>query len=169
MLITSCKTDKTKNELNWDYLEITFYNGWTGGSTVRINKDLTLKKCFYRIISEVDSCLCFVDTLSEESYNKINLMIDSLKESQVDSIYEVHCRDCEGIYLRVKYPDKALQISIIGYEEFDNQITRLAKYIYNIPISRNHRDSPEIFETTKFMIPPPIDIKQKFIPPSQYE
>lgn len=164
ILIYSCKSKLQQNKLGCDYLEITHDNGWTGGSTIFINKDLTYKKCFYRIISTVDSCNCFKDTLSNTYYKQVNLMIDSLKNSSIDSIYNGNCQDCGGFIIKIKYPNRTIKTKIIGKHKFNNEITNFAKFISDIPISRDHSDSCKIFETTKHLIPSPMNFNSKFIP-----
>ncbi len=126
ILISSCKNSNYKKELNCDYIEISYDNGWTGGTAIKINKDLTYKKCYYHIISDVDSCSCFVDNLAAGEYlDRINKMIDSLKNSKIDSIYDANCQDCGAYIIRIKYPDKMIKTMIIGTHRFDTRISSL--------------------------------------------
>jgi hypothetical protein len=169
ILISSCKSNQQHKKLDCDYIEITYDNGWTGGSTMRINKDLTYKKCFYHIISSIDNCSCFTDTLSDKYYGRINLMIDSLKNVAIDSIYDGNCQDCGGFIIRIKYPDRILKTMIIGSHRFNNRIANFARFICDMPISKYHPDSCKIFETTKYLIPPPMKFNGKFVPPTDNE
>ena len=154
ILISSCKSSNYKKELNCDYVEITHYNGWTGGSTIHISRDLTFKKCYYHIISDIDSCSCYIDTLSGKYYGRINAMIDSLKDAKIDTMYNGNCEDCGGFNITIQYHNKIVKSMIIGVGMFDNRIYRLARFINDMPINKFHSDSCQIYKTTSFMIPP---------------
>jgi hypothetical protein len=92
-------------------------------------------------------------------------MVDSLKNSKIDSIYDANCEDCGAYIIRIKYPDKMIKTMIIGAYKFDALISRFARFVIKMPILKYHPDSCEIFETTRMLIPPKIEIKQIFLPP----
>jgi hypothetical protein len=134
---------------------VTYGDGWTRGSTVSINKDLTYEKCFYYIALSIDSSDCFKDTLSEENYVWVNQMVDSLRNEKIDSIYNENCSDCSFSIIRIKYSDRTIQSIVIGERNFKNsQIASFASFIRDLPAEKYHADSSRIFETTRYLIPP---------------
>ncbi len=58
---------------------------------------------------------------------------------------------------------------IIGASKFNNRIANFARFIHDMPISKYHPDSCNIFETTKYLIPPPMKFSRKFIPSTDNE
>jgi hypothetical protein len=167
LIICSCsKSDKTKT-LKVDSLEITYYNGWTGGSTHFINKAGIAKIGLYHIINKIDSVENFIDTLNIQEIDSINYYLNSIKNVKIDSIYDGHCQDCGAYLIKIILTDTTINSLIIGTEENNNLLTKLARLVTAIkPRPEQHVDSCFYFSTTKFMIPPPPpENYHKFVPP----
>jgi hypothetical protein len=165
MILVSCGQKSHKVKSDFDLIEITYDNGWTGGYTVHIDSLGIITKCKYHIISNIDSAVCYVDTLDSKHIDSLNIKINQVKSEKIDSIYDGHCQDCGGFIIKLQYDKKTIRSMIIGSDKFYNTISSLAKYVTGLMIDKNRIDSVIVFETTKVLIPPPIDRKEKFIPP----
>jgi hypothetical protein len=151
----SCKENILEVKGHFDFIEITNFNGWTGGSTVQIDSLGIIKKCNYHIISHIDSAICCIDTLDYKIIDTLNVMIDKLKFESIDTLYDGHCEDCGGYFINIGFDNKTIKSMIIGRNKFVNNISKFAVYVSHIMIDKNQIDSVIVFETTKFMIPPP--------------
>ena len=149
MLLVSCEQKSHKVKSDFDLIEITYDNGWTGGSTVHIDSSGIITKCKYHIISSIESAVCCVDTLDSNLIDSLNVKIDKIKNERIDSIYDGGCQDCGGFFIKLQYDDKIIRSMIIGYDEIDNSISSFAKYVTGLMIDKNQIDSVIVFETTK--------------------
>jgi hypothetical protein len=166
---TSCNLKEYKKKPHFESIEITYYNGWTGGQTVYIDSLGIITKCKYHIISRIESSICCIDTLDSQQIDSLNVMFDSFKNEKIDSIYDGHCVDCGEFYIEIKCKSKTIKSTMIGSNEFENQISRFAEYVTDIMIDKNQIDSLIVFKTTKRMIPPSLDSLVKFRPPETNE
>lgn len=164
MILSACNRNEKQTITHFESIEITYNNGWTGGLTVHIDSLGIIHKCRYHIISKIDSSACFVDTLDAEFIDTLNIKIDQIKTETIDSIYDGHCQDCGGFIVKIEYDNKTVRSTIIGSNKFDNTISNLSKYVTKIKVDKNLIDSCLIFETTKYLIPPPIESWIKFRP-----
>jgi hypothetical protein len=170
--VVACSTTEKRVKPNFREIEITYYNGWTGGQTIHIDSSGRIIKCKYHIISDVDSAICCIDTLSISQLDTIILKFRNLTKLKIDSIYDGHCEDCGGYIIKLVSINTTIKSMIIGLDKFDNEISTFAKYVSNIKIKPNKLDSIYIFETTKFIIPPklPDSLKNvRFLPPKNDE
>jgi hypothetical protein len=164
MILSACNRSEKRTIAHFESIEITYNNGWTGGQTVHIDSLGIIHKCKYHIISKIDSSICCVDTLAAEQIDTLNIKIDQIKTETIDSIYDGHCQDCGGFIVKIEYDNKTVRSTIIGSDEFNNTISNFSKYVTRIMIDKNQIDSCSIFETTKYLIPPPIESRIKFKP-----
>jgi hypothetical protein len=166
MTLSACIRKEKRTVAHFESIEITYDNGWTGGLTVHIDSLGIIHKCKYRIISKIDSSICYVDTLNAKLIDTLNIKIDQIKTETIDSIYDGHCEDCGGFIVKIKYDNKTIRSMIIGSNKFDNTISNFSKYVMGFKIDKNIVDSCFIFETTKYLIPPQFDPAIKFTPPT---
>lgn len=166
MILSACTRKEKQTIAHFESIEITLNNGWTGGLTVHIDSLGIIHKCKYHIISKIDSSICCFDTLNANLIDTLNFKIDQIKTETIDSIYDGNCEDCGGFIVKIKYDKKTIRSMIIGLNKFDNTISNFSKYVTRIKIDKNLVDSCLIFETTKYLIPPPMDPKIKFLPPT---
>jgi hypothetical protein len=169
LILISCGQKIKRDKNSFSDIEITYDNGWTGGLTVHIDSSGIIKKCEYHIISEIDSAICFIDTLDFSILDTLNAKIKKLKNATIDSLYDGHCQDCGGFIIKIKYDNRTVRTMIIGHDKFDNSISSFARYVTDLKIDRNSLDSIIIFETTKFLIPPQIGQEVKFLSPRDEE
>jgi hypothetical protein len=150
---------------------VTRGNGWTGGYTTRIDSNKVITRCYYHIISEIDSMKCYRDTLKDNLIDSINNLLTIVMNENVDSLYDEHCEDCGAYFIKISSAGKLIETQIIGLDEINNPISRFAKFISEIKISeKDFINSQRIFETTKFLIPPPPPPgmkMRKFRPPKE--
>ncbi|SMG54373.1 hypothetical protein SAMN05661096_04136 [Marivirga sericea] len=166
ILLNSCTSNQRQPKADWEYIEVTYDDGWTGGSTVAINKDISFKKCYYEIISSIKNCSCYHSKLSKEQVIQINQLIGALRNSKVDSLYDGRCQDCGGYEIIVQYSDKTIKSSVIGLNKFNNGIDSLGTFVSDLPSSEDKLDSCEVFSSTKHIIPAKIDVGDKIeLPP----
>ena len=155
LILVSCSERTNKEKTHFNTIEITEFNGWTGGLTVLIDSFGVITKCKYHVISKIDSTICCVDTLDQQTIDTLNIFIDKLKLQNIDSLYDRHCQDCGGYFVKVFYDHKILETRIIDHNDTSSNISKFAHYVTNIMIDKNVMDSIIVFETTKFIIPPP--------------
>jgi hypothetical protein len=155
LILLSCSEGTNKEKAHFRIIEITELNGWTGGLTVQIDSLGIITKCKYHVISKIDSAICCLDTLDHQAIVTLNNFIDKLKLQNIDTLYDKHCQDCGGFFVKVSYDHKLLETTIIDNNDTSSYISKFAHYVTNIMIDRNLMDSIIVFETTKFIIPPP--------------
>ena len=168
--LLGCTQTKLRPKPNFDFTEVTFNNGWTGGQTVHIDSSGIIVKCKYHIISEIDSAICYQDTLASSQMDTMISMVAKLWKAKIDSVYDGNCEDCGGYIIRVQTRQGTIRSLIIGADEFQNEVAAFARYISGIVIKPNKVDSVYIFETTKYLVPPkpPISAENvKFVPPAR--
>jgi len=158
LILISCSERTDKEKTHFSTIEITEFNGWTGGITVYIDSFGIITKCQYHVISKIDSAICCLDTLDQLIIDTLNIFIDKLKIQNIDTLYEKHCQDCGGYFVKVYYDHKILKTIIIDHNDTSSYISKFAQYVTSIMIDKNVMDSTIVFETTKFMIPPPPPI-----------
>jgi hypothetical protein len=165
--ILLCSCNRTINKTNADFsiIEITEYNGWTGGSTIHIDSLGIITVCDYHAISTIDSAKCYVDTLNYRIVDTLNYYSNKLIFEETDSLYDGHCEDCGGYHIKIVRGGRILKSMIIGRNEFSNDVSNFADFVTSIKIDKNVIDSVMIFETTKILIPPPFPPGIKFYPP----
>lgn len=166
IILSACNRKEKQTIANFESIEITYNNGWTGGQTFHIDSLGIIHKCEFHIISKIDSSICCVDTLDAELIDTLNFKINQIKKERIDSIYDGHCEDCGGFFAKIRYDNKTIHSIIIGSNKFDNIISNFSKYVVGIKIDKHIVDSCLIFETTKYLIPPQFDPDIKFTSPT---
>jgi hypothetical protein len=161
IIAVSCHNGVSIEKTNFDFIEITHYDNWGPSSTVYIDSAWIIKCCLYYH----DSSVCHIDTLDLILRDSISNKIKRLKSIIVDSLYEGHYADCGAYAIRLGYDKKIINSTIIGLNDFNNQIASFSAFITSIQINKNKIDSMIMFETSRFVVPFPIYPMIKFIPP----
>jgi len=150
----SCQTEKP-NYLTVNSLEFTYSNGWTGGVSIMITRDGVLNYNQYEIHGETNKATYYKDTLNNQTIDSINMFLSKLKKEKIDSVYDVNCADCGMYIFRIEYSDTILKSTISGIHDFDNDLSKLAKYLLSKkPNLQNLIDTCADFKTTKYLKPP---------------
>jgi hypothetical protein len=155
LILVSCSERTDREKTHFNNIEITEFNGWTGGLTVNIDSCGIITKCQYHVISKIDSAICCLDTLDLLTIDTLNLFIDKLRLQNTYTLYDRHCQDCGGYFIKVFYDHKIIKTILIDHNDTSSYISKFAHYVTSIMIDKNVMDSIIVFETTKFMIPPP--------------
>jgi hypothetical protein len=155
----SCTSNQQKTVADWNYIEVTSYDGWSGGSTISIKKDMTFINCRYEIISSINNCACFTSKLTKNQTSQINQFIKSIKSTKIDSLYDGRCEDCGGHLLTIEHEKRTIKSSIIGRNKFNNTVDSLTEFLVALDFpDQNSLDSCYIFTSTRSIIPPTIDV-----------
>ena len=154
-LLISCNNEGDKKTILADEIEISILSE-VGGRTININKNGSVLKCYYHVISRIESCQCYRDSLDDRNIDSINFYLDKLRMSKIDSIYDSHCYDCAAFLIKISFKDTTIYSQMIGVNQFNNSVAKLSTLIANIRISEKAKtDSCYTLSTTKFLIPPP--------------
>ncbi len=160
----SCKKEEPKL-LNAESVELTYYNGWTGGVSMKIDKNGIIHYIHYDIHGATNTKTCYTDTLNNQTIDSINSYLSKLKNEKIDSLYDGHCQDCGAFFFLLDYHDRKIETTVIGSNVFSNNISCLGRLLLkDHPNDYNRIDTCTDFQTTKYLKPPPppkpIDIQE---------
>ena len=160
----SCKKEEPKL-LNAESVELTYYNGWTGGVSMKIDKNGIIHYIHYDIHGAINTKTCYTDTLNNQTIDSINSYLSKLKNEKIDSLYDGHCQDCGAFFFLLDYHDRKIETTVIGSNVFSNNISCLGRLLLkDHPNDYNRIDTCTDFQTTKYLKPPPppkpIDIQE---------
>jgi hypothetical protein len=167
MLLFSCKNEE-KKVLIAESVELAYDNCWTVRITLRVMNNGIVYYSIYDIRNAIDKTKCYKDTLNRSEIDSINLLLTAIKTGTIDSFYDGHCQDC-GVYLfLINFPDTALKSTIIGTNEIENKLSKLAEFLLKkMPKDENRVDSCFYFKLKSCLEPPPPppDDYHRFVPP----
>ena len=167
LLLISCGQNVHKGKSHFDYIEITYSNGWTGGKTIHIDSLGVATMCNYQISSQHEKTSCFVDTLGLSDVEELNLLVGGIVKQRIDTLYNGHCNDCESCLIEIKQQGNIVRSQLIGLNRFTNDIAVLAKRIKDLKVSNQLTDTTFTFETAKYIkLKRGIDNNISFNPPS---
>lgn len=137
IILMSCKSHKDNND--FDYIDLSFYNGWTdyysvkilpSGETFLFNDKFKKGQTYLKY---------HFDNNSLDSIEKLARMIQKLK---LDSSYEKHCADCGMYNLIIKYKNTKLRLYVYGLTD-ENESIQLPNNLvdYVLRFTRKYQDS----------------------------
>ena len=152
-LFSGCSKRNVKPD--FEFIEFSVWNEM-GGSTVRLDSNRQLIRCKYKIIKNIESFDCYIDTIDGYVLDTINQFLFKIRTQKIDSIYNSHCQDCPGYLLKIKTKQFELLTQVREILN-DKVIDSLVQYLRSLPLNKINRvDSCYIYETTKFLIPPKL-------------
>lgn len=163
MFTTFASCTNKSTVLHCDQIEVSYSNGMAPGTTtISLNKDGAFKECHYTMISGINDCKCYRDTIAEEFISRINSLVDSLHLTRVDTMYSEPFEDRSSFHIDITYPERKISTTINSPHDTDMLITRFGLLVLEIPCRGNYPDTCEVFETTKKMVPPKTIIEEVF-------
>jgi hypothetical protein len=162
VLLYSCKESNPSKTLNALSIEVYYDNSWTASGTTNVEKAgiTRLVKC--DLEDSYQRLRFYRDTLKTNEIDSLNKYLDSIRFEKIDSEYYHNCNDCGFIIIKIIYPDTIFNTRINGRNKFNNNISKLARFILNSPPTiENPADSSFNFELRKYLrlVPPPPGIK----------
>jgi hypothetical protein len=88
----------------------------------------------------------------------MNKYLSPIRREKIDTLYNYPCQDCGFMIIRVVYPDTTMTTMINGREKFNNNISKLARFILNrAPKTETPIDSSFVFtlKANVRLVPPP--------------
>ena len=155
LLLFACNNDRVKKTILADEVEISILSE-VGGRTINIDKNGNVLKCYYHVISRIESCQCYRDTLDNRNIDSINIYLEKLRMSKIESLYDSRCQDCAAFLIKLSFKGTTIYSQMIGVNQYNNFVAKFSKFISSLKINEETKtDSCYIFSTTKFLIPPP--------------
>ncbi|WP_125185417.1 hypothetical protein [Botryobacter ruber] len=146
-----CSPDKI--EPAYDSIELAYSSGGTGAFSLTIDSSNVVRKCEYKIISEIESTECYYGTLSQNSIDSLNYFVNKLKEAKPDTLYDSMCQDCSWYIIKVSEGGTTMKSEVVG-DNHKNLIDSLANFIIKRSRSMQNRvDSTYTFKLTSRLVP----------------
>ena len=157
-LFWGCKETKPPKTLNASSIEVYYDNNWTATGTTNVTNNgiIRLAKC--DIKDRYQKIRYYRDTLNLIEIDSINKYLHPIRSENIDTLYNHPCQDCGFLIIRIVYPDTILTTMINGREKFNNDISKLARFILNIaPSTETPVDSSFDFllKTNLRLVPAP--------------
>ena len=155
LLLVACNNNGVQKNILADEVEISILSE-VGGRTINILKNGSVIKCYYHVISRIESCQCYRDSLDNRTIDSINLYIEKLRMSKIENLYDSRCQDCPAFLIKLTFKDTTIYSQMIGVNQYNNYVAKFSRFISSLKINEEtETDSCYTFSTTKFLIPPP--------------
>lgn len=159
---TCIRNEKNKNLLAKS-VEVFYDDDWTTESTTHISKNGIIRFGICDTVTQHEKILYYRDTLDNLVIDSINYYLHLIKNEKIDSIYDFQCYDCGLLIVTINYTDTTFNTKIIGINHFNNNISRLAKYMLSVtPKKESPSDSCFNFLLKKYITPFPPGIFDKY-------
>ncbi|MFO0358578.1 MAG: hypothetical protein ACK50A_16610 [Sphingobacteriaceae bacterium] len=165
ILLISCGQKHTRQSPSFNFIDISFSDGWTDVISVNIDSSKVIK---VRVDKHNGHDIYYKDTLPDTSFNKINNLVKSALKTKHDSVINDPVCDGGGFYLLIAAKQSTINTLVFTsgqtYAPLDSLVSQLftiSKNIKKITADTNFT----FISYQRLAPPPPMKEMTKFVPP----